>query len=292
MIDDLKEQNPASKVTKEENKAMQKKLQDYRASVRIFEKTVTDLGSKVPDMKTKVPKILKRDIEQTEKFKEPLIYPQKRSKNGDDSAKERSKTSVKTRGSTDNLSRDQTHSPRLLGLSYASNLPSSKYSPLPSTPDRHHVPVPKAKRANFSSAIPFGLEEKFATTRLAQPNKFRDITGCSSHVTAIFQGLTATVKTHELWSDLPEAEKQYPNFWKLYNYLTATQVQDEVSQQQNMPTSRAFIDSIADAQEPHVRSLMSYSLQCHLETVTSRTITDPVKYLEQVLSGVSTLSLA
>lgn len=250
-----------------------------------------ELGGSLPDMKAEVPKTLKRSREDekgTDKHETSMPHPQKRAKTGDSGIDEAPKTPVKTLFSSSDTTN---HTSRMLTpvrTPPTQDGPSPQRLPLPV---RHNTPVPKAKRANFFKTIPVGKEGKFASTRLAQPNMLRDATTSSSHVTAVFQGLAATTKAHEIWSDLSESEKQSRDFRLLRNDLNVSEINEEVSKQKELSPRRAIVDFITSAQVEHSTPLNAYPLQRHLKTAAPRSIADSIKYMKHVLSSASTPSL-
>ncbi|KAJ4374288.1 hypothetical protein N0V83_003029 [Neocucurbitaria cava] len=167
-----------------------------------------------------------------------------------------------------------------------SNTSTERSSPATSN---HTAPVPRRKRSLFRN-IPFHLQNKFVGSRNLVPNKLLDPTQQSSHVTAVFQALAATVKAHEAYYDLPSEAKDAKDFRLLRNSLTLSEINEEVGKQAGIPPSKAFVDFLADVQHEHTRPLNMHPLQSHLESQSkSKSLNDPVAYAEQVLKTVSTL---
>lgn len=271
--DELRVEVAAGEQCKKDLKTAKLKVKVYEARIKILKKQVIGLGGTIGDMKMEVSKELKRGHEQVEAketYMTPMLRPEKRMKRQDDRVERSPETpSSSSLSPTTDASSIDVHS-------------ASKPDDLPG-----HLVRPR----DFKRSIPLGKENKFASGRLAKPNKLHDPTSSSSHVTAVLQTLSATVKAHEVWVDLSEKEKQGPDFRLLKNDLTISELDDEVSKQQDMSAPKAVIDFLAESQRPHTRPLNAYPLQRHLSTSSSKSIDDPVKYMQHVLDQASTPSL-
>jgi hypothetical protein len=150
--------------------------------------------------------------------------------------------------------------------------------------------VRKAKPSNFDKDIPRGMEGKFAASRLASPNPLSDPTKTSSHVTAVFQGLAATVKAHEAYGGLDWKAKGKREFKMLKPDLRPSQIDEQVRGYRTVPTSKAFVDVISDMQRPKFRPVNTCPLQRKLEgenPAIAKKAQDPVKYMEHVLKATN-----
>jgi hypothetical protein len=170
--------------------------------------------------------------------------------------------------------------------------PKSTGNPSPArkktAPPAHTTSVPKVKPSNFSKSIPFGTEHKFAATRLSRPNPLLDPTKTSSHVTAVFQGIAATVKAHKAFGGLDQHAKTKRQFKMRRDDFNMKDIDDELQGMKTIPASKAFVDTVASMQQPQSRAVNTYPLQCKFEQQDPkgvRTATDPVRYMEHVLKA-------
>jgi hypothetical protein len=85
----------------------------------------------------------------------------------------------------------------------SSSAKSSSTSPTP--------PIPRSTKTDFTKEIPSMVKHNFASTRLERPNSLSAPVS-SSPITAVLQGLCATMETHEAWKDLADGDKLSGNF--------------------------------------------------------------------------------
>jgi hypothetical protein len=140
----------------------------------------------------------------------------------------------------------------------------------------------------LSKSIPFGTEHKFAATRLSRPNPLLDPTKTSSHITAVFQGIAATVKVHEAFGGLDQHAKTKREFRMRLDDFNMKDIDDELQEMKTISASKAFVDIVASMQQPQSRPVNAYPLQRKLEQQDpkgARTTTDPVKYMEHVFKA-------
>ncbi|KAF2032281.1 hypothetical protein EK21DRAFT_110226 [Setomelanomma holmii] len=263
---------------------MRSRKPEYRVRIKALERQVTTLGGTPIVPKKGAAKSLKRGIDDAdikEIYTALILHTHKRIKT---SAEEQPTTPAQ-------LSSSSNSSSPLGPLPTPSRSPRTS-PPKPALGPAYTTPTRKADRANFSNKIPLGQEHKFASTLLNHPTKLFDPTN-TSHVTSVLQCLAAVPKPHEMWTDLSETDKQAFEFRLLSNKLRIDAIEDEVSQCSNIPASKAFIDSIAEAQHFHGRSLNTYPLQHHLAnpSAPASSVKDPEAYLHHVLSKVSTQAL-
>ncbi|KAF2823519.1 hypothetical protein CC86DRAFT_69040 [Ophiobolus disseminans] len=267
----LQAQAAVAEKSEREKKHATTKAKEYRAKVDILKKQVETLGGVVVDLDQQTVKAVKRGIDQVATKKIPdrsMLYPQKRLKNeqGD-------------------------HRAAPVQLLTPTVTPPKRTSP----PPTHKTAIPRAKRSDFSNSIPMGMERKFAHKRLAQPNRLFDPTKTASFATAVFQAISASMKPHQVWSDLSEKEQQGSDFPLMSNKLSKSELKKEVSEQKHVSQAKALVDFIAEAQHSHVRPLNANALQQHIQTnatLASDSIKDPVKYYKHVLDRASTTTLA
>lgn len=121
-----------------------------------------------------------------------------------------------------------------------------------STQNYTNTPTPKAKKTDFTKEIRSMYRDHFASKRLPRPNSLEGLHS-SSHITAVLQGLCASMKAHEAWDDISAHDK----------------------------LSRHFIDYIAQMQNPHNGHLEVSKIQRLFKPTD-----DPTTYLHQVLRKI------
>jgi hypothetical protein len=106
----------------------------------------------------------------------------------------------------------------------------------------------------------------------------------------VFQGIVAMGKAYEAFGGLDQHAKNKREFKMRRDYFRMKNIDEELHGIRTIPASKAFVDVVAEMQQPQSRSVTAYPLQRKLEQQDpkgARTATDPVKYMEHVLRAAN-----
>jgi hypothetical protein len=149
------------------------------------------------------------------------------------------------------------------------------------TPPAYTTPICKAEPAKLW--VPFNMERKFASNRLVRPNRLYNTVNKHSHVTAVFQGIAATVKAHEAYGELEKDAKGEEEFKLRKNHSSRSQIDEELHEMREISASKAFVDVVAEMQQYQGRSYNTYPLYRKLEAFGLNSVfapREPAKYME------------